>query len=255
MLLLDAGRYHLNALAIDPVRKEALAASNFEMDENAYGSLADLCSQHSIFKPYYQKVAVVYNVAESIITPPSYHEVSERTLELVYGDLQRSDVISEPVHNIPAQNIYRVEDHIREAITLQFQVQQYYHIYSVLLRKYTPPQNEAVIKVVVYSRHMIVLAYKNAKLQLAQHFPLDAAEDVSYSLVKVCNDLGMPPAGVQVIVAGWVNTQSAVYLEIMKYFLNVEFEAADNTLSFDEVFADTPMHFFSPLINLASCVS
>lgn len=255
MLLMDAGRNHLNVLAIDYVGKKALAACNFEMDEMSYGSLPDLSAQHPIFKSYYHKMAVTYNFPESVLTPEEFDNGGNNGLDLLYGNLLKGNIISETVGSIAAKNIYRVEEKIQEAITLHFPIHHYYHIYSVLLKNYSLLLEEAPsLKIVFYSKQMIILAVKDQKLQLIQSFSLDGAEDVSYYLLKVCNDLGMSPAEIRLIVAGWINTQSAVYLEIMKYFLHVSFEAPDNILSFDAAFAEYPLHFFSPLINLASCV-
>lgn len=256
LLLIDAGRYHFNVLAVDHLKKEALAACNFEMDENSYASLADVAVQHEIFKPYYHKMAVVYNFPESILTPDEYsHADSVNQLDLIYGNVNRGTIISEPVAPIGAQNIYRVEQSIQEAITLHFPVHQYYHIYSVLLRNSLLLGSEApVLKLVFYSKQLILLLVKDQQLQLVQSFPVDGAEDVSYYLLKLCNDMNLLPADISIKVAGWINTQSAVYLEIMKYFLNVEFESPENTISFDAAFSDHPLHFFSSLISLSSCV-
>ncbi|MES1226822.1 MAG: hypothetical protein ABUT20_65720, partial [Bacteroidota bacterium] len=73
MLLVDAGKSHLNVLAIDHVNKRALAACNFEMNDMSYESLADLSSRHEIFKPSCNKMAVAYNFPESVLTPAEYN--------------------------------------------------------------------------------------------------------------------------------------------------------------------------------------
>lgn len=91
-------------------------------------------------------------------------------------------------------------------------------------------------------------------MQLVQSYAYQAAEDVSYYLLNICKQLELEPATVTVKLAGMVDVSSAMYTEMLKYFLHVEPDA----LPMDSItpsLEEYPAHFFSPILKLAVCVS
>jgi hypothetical protein len=129
----------------------------------------------------------------------------------------------------------------------------YYSLWMECWQKQTLPAGES-ISVVFYPSRVLVAVTNNKQLQLLQSFSYQAAEDVSYHLLNVCNQLSLSAATVPVLLAGMIDASSTVYTEIQKYFNHADldvFPAAAATPALQEY----PSHFFSPLLKLAICVS
>jgi hypothetical protein len=87
-----------------------------------------------------------------------------------------------------------------------------------------------------------------------QSFPYDIPEDVSYHLLNITDQFHLEAQDITIRVAGLIDTSSALYAELMKYFLLVEADARPEFFSYDAAFDEYPSHFFTPVFLLGLCV-
>jgi hypothetical protein len=99
------------------------------------------------------------------------------------------------------------------------------------------------------------VAVKDTSLLLAQIFSYQKAEDVLYWLLKICRQFSISQEQVILVLSGLIDKQSAVFKELYQYFLNIEFASIENDIQLSGEFEDYPVHFFSSIFKLASCVS
>jgi hypothetical protein len=99
-----------------------------------------------------------------------------------------------------------------------------------------------------------VIILNESKLLLAQTFSYTTPEDVLYYLLKCCQQLGLSQQQVKVYLSGLIEKDSAIYRELYKYFIDLEFETLRNDIKLAEELKVHPEHYFSSISKLASCV-
>ena len=100
----------------------------------------------------------------------------------------------------------------------------------------------------------LVAVYNGEQIQLIQSYAYQTPDDVSYYLLGICNKFKISQDKVTLIVSGLLDEQSRLYQELLKYFLQVQWDRMPETIKLDKVFAAFPTHYFSPLLKMALCV-
>src|SRR5205814_6155262 len=131
----------------------------------------------------------------------------------------------------------------------------FWHIYSIILKNGIQKNESGRLIVDFKTDSFCAVATKGDSLLLAQIFSYTRSGDVLYWLLKICEQLSLSQAEVNVILSGLIDKQSAVFKELYQYFLNVEFAPVENDIRMSGDFEEYPVHFFSSLYKLASCVS
>jgi Protein of unknown function (DUF3822) len=115
-------------------------------------------------------------------------------------------------------------------------------------------QPASYLSVLFYPNRVLVSVIKDKQLHLLQSYTYEAAEDVGYYLLNVCQQLQLAPENVPVILSGMIDVSSVLYTEIYKYFGQVSLEKFSVTSAIPAL-EEYPPHFFSPLMKMALCVS
>lgn len=211
--------------------------------------------------PYLQgnvkDVSVVYNYEESNLVPDAYFNLGlNKTLtELVFGKAKKGLVISEKVNNWSLYNVYRIPREVHTKMQQRFSAGKYWHYYSLLLTATAPPGGDVpVCTVIFYADRFICFIANGGKLQLVQTWIYQTPEDVSYYLLAVCARLQYNQETINIRVGGLIDEQSALYTELMKYFLLVSKFAVPASMETSQLLRAFPPHYFSPLLTIATCV-
>ncbi len=211
-----------------------------------------------LLKNGYNKVFVTYNTPETVLVPRSLYnpETHDAVLNLVHGDLDKGFTLAEQVKHLELFNIYRVPRFFHDAVSKAFPGGSYRHYYSAWLRarkSYSDVQQGDHLHVIFYPYKIITALFHNQTLELIQSFPYDIPEDVSYHLLNITELFRLDPERIKVHVSGLLDTNSAMYTELMKYFLNVDLEVRSRNFNYDFAFDNYPQHFFTPVFSLALC--
>ena len=99
-----------------------------------------------------------------------------------------------------------------------------------------------------------VVIIKSNKLLLAKTFSYATPDDVLYYLLKCCQQLNISQQTVRLSLSGLIEKDSAVYRELYKYFINLEFESLPADIKLAEALTEHPPHYFSSISKLAACV-
>jgi Protein of unknown function (DUF3822) len=217
-----------------------------------------LLNMNPLLNKAYNKVFVVYNTAESVLIPGSlYHpETHDAVLSAIHGDLQKGLTLSDQVKHLELFIIYRVPKFFHDTISVAFPDGKYHHYYSAWLKArktFSDVQLGDHLHVIFYPYKIITALFHNQALELIQSFPYDIPEDASYHLLSITEQFRLDPERVRVHVSGLLDTNSAMYTELMKYFLNVDLEARSRNFNYDFAFDNYPQHFFTPVFSLALC--
>ena len=112
-----------------------------------------------------------------------------------------------------------------------------------------------VMELALYPSHMVVALWKDEQLQLIQHYDYDTPEDVAWWLLNLNNQWELNQETLPILISGLVETQSPMYAEVKKYFMQVELDTRPVEFQYDFAFDNYPQHFFSPIFFLALCES
>lgn len=221
-------------------------------EENDYKSFFE--GVDSLNNRYYQ-TAIGYDANESVQIPSVVYKYEDGQLNLdaTFGKSVNTTVVSENVPGWNFYNVYRLPSNLHSAISWKFLSAKSWSIYSVLLKDRTSQNDEAMI-INFKTDEFSVVILKSNKLLLAKTFSYTSPDDVLYYLLKSCQQLNLSQQTVRLSLAGLIEKDSAVYRELYKYFINLEFESLSAEVKLAEALSVHPAHYFSSISKLAACV-
>jgi len=259
MMIIDAGERHFCFTILMAETREFMALEFYQMkagkEENEF---RELISNHPLLRQRYRSVNVFYNNGQGILVPDAVYsqDTGVQMLEMVTGDLHTGILMEDHIPSMAAHHIYSVPGYLHEEITRLFPDAVFSHFHSGWIKKkYITSSPSDVMEVLFYPEMIIVALWKNNVLHIIHSFHYDIPEDVSYHLLNIVAQWDIAPENILVTVSGLLETQSAMYTEILKYFLNVELDSKPSGFQYDFAFDNYPQHFFSPVFSLAQCVS
>ena len=254
ILLIIAGTRHCSFAIMNYLSKELVEFGYYTSteDENDYKSFFE--GIESLNNRYYQ-TAIGYDSNQSVQIPSVVYKYEDGQLNLdaVYGKNGHTTVISENVTGWNLYNIYRLPSSLHSAISWKFLSAKSWSIYFVLLKGHSSKSDEAMI-IDFKTDEFSLVVIKNNKLLLAKTFAYSSPEDVLYYLLKCCQQLNLSQQSVKLSLAGLIEKDSAVYRELHKYFINLEFESLSAEVKLAEALTVHPEHYFSSISKLAACV-
>ena len=203
---------------------------------------------------YYQ-AAVAYDANESVQIPSVIYKYEDGQLHLdtLYGKTIHAHIISETIPALNLFNIYRVPASLHSSISRKFLTGKFWHVYTVILK--SAPLNQAgAVFIDFKTDEFSVVALKENKLLLCQTFGYSAPEDVLYYLLKCCQQLNLSQQQVQLFLSGLIEKDSALYRELYKYFIHLEFESLSKDIKLTAALTIHPQHYYSSISKLAACV-
>ena len=208
----------------------------------------------SLNNRYYQ-TAIGYDANESVQIPSVVYKYEDGQLNLdaTFGKSVHTTVVSENVPGWNLYNVYRLPSSLHSAISWKFLSAKSWSICSVFLRGHTSQNDEKMIIDFKTDEFSLVI-FKNNKLLLAKTFSYTSPADVLYYLLKCCQQLNLSQQTVKLSLAGLIEKDSAVYRELYKYFINLDFESLSADVKLAEALTVHPEHYFSSISKLAACV-
>lgn len=254
ILLMIAGARHCSFAVMNYLSKELVefgyyTSTEEEEDYKGFFERIELLNNR-----YYQ-TAIGYDSNESIQIPSAIYKYEDGQLNLdgTYGKSVHTTVVSENVPGWNLYNIYRLSSNLHSAVSWKFLSAKSWSIYSVLLKDRSSKNEETMI-IDFKTDEFSLVVLKSSKLLLAKTFSYSSPEDVLYYLLKCCQQLNLSQQTVKLSLAGLIEKDSAVYRELYKYFINLEFESLSADIKLTETLALHPEHYFSSISKLAACV-
>ena len=102
-----------------------------------------------------------------------------------------------------------------------------------------------------YPDKFTVLILHEGQLIHLQTYFYQVPEDVAFYLLSVCQLYGLKPEEIKVCIAGLIESDSALYHELGRYFLHLQWIESNWQKN---PAGDYPPHYFSPLVDMSSCV-
>lgn len=227
-------------------------------DKTTRDVLEEIVSGDPVLQQYAHKAIVVYNFAEANIFPSSVFDASIKVpaSRLVHGDTENHFVFDEPVRDHDLHIVYLIHKDLHSLFREKFSGSQYWHLYTmILLSSAQRGINEPTYaRVIFYNDKFVTAVFKDEKLLLLQTYNYQTPEDVAYQLLLMCKQFGIGQQELALYISGLIDTQSALYTELMKYFQVVNFEGVPSSYGTNGILDEFPPHYFSPLLKMSLCV-
>ncbi len=259
ILLMEVNETSFSYVILGPDSKLLVAAYyvlTHAEGRNLTEAIRQIVDGQDILQQEFRQAIVVYNFSETTLVPAKWyhHEVNRDLIELLFGNLKKGLVLSEQVNAFELHTIYRIPAAVHSLLQQKFSAGKYWHVYTLWLQtlQKLDSQEAERIHLVFAADKVLVAVFKNQQLQLLQSFAYTTPEDVVYHLLHCCQQLSLSQEDCILRIGGYIDEDSALFNEIKKYFLKIEFDKVEGA---DEVSpAEYPAHYFSYLQKLALCV-
>ena len=255
ILLIIAGKRHCSFAVMNYLSKELMEFGYYtaSAEDEDYKKFFE---ETEVLNTRYYQAAIAYDADEAIQVPSAIYKYEDGQLHLdaVYGKNIHTTVVSENVPGWNLYNIYRLPATLQSAASWKFLSGKFWNIYSVMLKNHSNNHGEAMI-VDFKTDEFSIVVLKTNKLQLAKTFAYASPEDVLYYLLKTCRQLNLSQQTSTLFLSGLIEKDSAIYRELHRYFINVEFESLTGEVKLTEALRVHPDHYFSSISKLAACVS
>lgn len=257
-LFIELGQFHIVSF-VQSAQKDLIKWFEFKnykepvSPELLIGYIARLPFEVSVFHKSY----VIHNNKDAVLMPSEHHveHLDQTLLETIAGDLFERIVKNEDVFQWEITNVFGIESYLFNAIQQVLPNASHLHSNSIYLKsifKQLSDMHEHWMKIYFYPSSFTVLVIKDEKLQLLQSYYYETPEDVIYQLLNITEQLHLDVTSVFVQVSGLIESDSMMYSEMRKNFLEISMEEPFGTLMDDE--SRLPSHYFTPIFLSPLCV-
>lgn len=258
LLLMEVGEHMFSYIFFDRQNKRLLAFKSYPVEkqpEKPMGEVvAEILALDELLQGKPEETVILYGYPESSLIPDAFFTtgVQKAATELAYGNVNRGAVLEEAVESWALHNVYRIPRETFGFLKQQFPQAKNRHVYSAWLSSFT--SEEPALRLTFYPDHFIAAAIKDGQLQIMQSFSYQTPEDVVYFLLAICKETGLDPAQIPLLIQGLIDEQSSLFAEIRKYFLEIRLMPLPEHIDTGDLLNDYPLHYFTPILNLALCV-
>ncbi len=211
--------------------------------------LTDTC-----FENTFSKVNLIWTFENHLLVPASLYESSASAdmLELLYGENSEGNTQHEFVQSMQAYLVYKVPATIKNIFFAQFPLCHPVHQASLMPNIYTT--NTDLLYAHFAPGNFCMLLRQNGQLIFFRHFDYATPEDAAYHILSTCKAFQLDSAKTVLQVAGMINEDSALYLELYKYLQGISFIPLPAAWASHNAWQGNPPHYFSHLFAIAACV-
>ncbi|MBS1741464.1 MAG: DUF3822 family protein [Bacteroidetes bacterium] len=200
-------------------------------------------------------VTITYDYKHSVLIPSAFHQkqISEAAISLLYGNCENFAYNQDSITSAEIYNHYRVPEAVASLVEKKFPKSTVFHSTSLQLELFNNEKD--LLYCIFFQSSLKIILIKDSVLQLVQQYNYSLPVDAAYHLLNACEQFDVRPSEIPLRLCGMIEEKSKLYAEIHNYFLDINFDSpADTKFANDELSA-LPLHFFSHLTRLASCVS
>lgn len=229
-----------------------------ETTESLGDLLEDLVENDPDLQQEIREVVVIYNLGETSLLPDNHFsiELGRPAAELVAGFANKGLVLSEKIPGVDIHTIYQIPRDVHTLLQRKFSAGKYWHYYTLLLSCFNTDNDSpgTEFHLFYYPDKLVVAVFTEGKIQLMQSYYYQLPEDIAFHLLNICKQLNKDPEQVRLHLSGLIDSDSAMYMEVARYFLNIEWDSTGSQSWTNEQLADYPAHYFSPILQMALCV-
>lgn len=211
--------------------------------------LNNIITEKNIITDKLQQVYISSALPQAILIPEKYFQ--KESAEEVFKStflLNHPSVVHDVVPDWQVVVMYQLP---LQKIVSELHDVMFLHHYSASLKSYIDIKSENWISIHFTPRQFRIIVNKDQQLKLVQTYNYTAPLDVVYYLVRIFDEFSCSQSETAITVSGLVEEDSALFKELHKYFLKINFHQPASNYIVQEQY---PQHFFASIYNLAACV-
>ncbi len=260
-LVMEVNHQYLHYVVLDDT-KSAVLIRHYQFPKKNISeiidSLDEICKEDDLLKAGTKSHVVIFNWPGNCLVPEQLFnaDLNRDLLDMMLGDANRGKILSDKIDGCNICNIYSIPPRVYELIMRYFPGSRHWHHHSIWLKSQHQEKDlRHRVSIIFYLNELVAAVFVAGDIQVVQSMKYQTAEDVAYFLLHICKHFNLIPTETVLQVAGMIDQHSAMYEELLKYFLLVETDVLPVNFSLADKFDPYPQHFFSPLLKLAACVS
>lgn len=255
VLLMTAGDLFFSYALMKHLSKEIVEFGYYTFSNDQEDKWADFFKNNEVLDRRYLHTAIAYNPAASMLVPANYFKKDGVQLQLdcLSGQNFQTVTITEQVPGWNLYNIARISASLHTEINRRFDSGKSLSTNYVLLKNVTGEKQNYIL-IDFRTDEFTVLVFIADQIQLLKAFSYSSPGDVLFYLLKICQQYGLSQQEVKVMLAGLIEKDSAIFRELYKYFIHLEFEELPAGISLADELSECPRHYFSTISKLATCV-
>ena len=230
----------------------------FSVTENDKGinfanNLKATLQAETLHTAHFNQIDIFYNFADTTLVPTTFFKEAEKdnVASLMFGNKTDSISLHETITELDIENIYAVPNSLLQVMDEIYPTAKKHHSLSKIIQ----PTVGTTLLTTIYEKDIRLVLMNKNNLLLAAYFDYNTPEDVCYHMLNACQQNSISAEIVHVILNGMIDTNSNLYKEIYKFFLNINTDILPKKVLLAEGFDGLSEHYFSPLVKLAKCVS
>jgi len=223
-------------------------------------SLADMVNSFSWLCGQFHSVKGIIGNSRFTLIPETLFLESEK--ESYFNFLHEQEtgeaVFFDRLEHLGICTVYSISGHCRKEMERIFSKVTLCHITSVLIGNiWMNVKNIAGRKVFLNLREgqFDLLVFEGKQLKYCNAFHFVTAEDITYYVIFVFEQLNLNPEEISLALLGNVDKFSPVFDLLFRYIRNIEFVSRNEGFNYSYIFNDIPGHFYYTLLNPYSCGS
>lgn len=229
------------------------------IEEEQPSALQDWALDKKDWVRQWQRVTVLHQSRQSLLIPSALYgnDNAKELLDCQFGDLFKGTMLTDQHADEQHYTIYRMPTQVYNAVAEIHPQTTHIHQLTTWLQQLTKlnhPEDGAMYLVI--DQNLIFMALYHNGWKIMQQFVYQTPDDVSYLVLSALQMEGLSPATTPVEWSGWMDTDSALYLDLYKYLGNLSTTRLPAGIVLnDRQLLGMPVHFFTPLIQSGQCVS
>jgi len=257
-LFIEAGNQHFACWCKDVQTGAVKAFEFFQFDTDEKNTIDSVLGEIRLYSKLMNKgispEAIIWDTEDAVCVPAAFYrdDLAPQYIDMLMGEAAGTRVLTQPVEDNVIVSRYATA--YSNAFNTHFDNNNFTHKFSQVLKKYgnsaqaTGGEQANIMHVIFYPSHFIMVAFKNADLQIVRSFSYSTSEDALYNIMQVCNQYNMPVAGTTIIASGLIDTASNLYSTLYGYLDNFSLQEGGEVNFEAPGFSEYPAHYFLPFI-------
>lgn len=259
-LCIEVGQFHV-ALTISNSAGDLVSLFDLYTSKQKIDAafLQSVLSSEKLEGIQFADVIFIHNQKEMVLVPSSMYkqELDAVLIDTIHGDQIDYSIAVDDVHQWELHNIFGSSSEMLELVLDKYPQARQVQYMSACLRGIFRTLTEDInqwIKIYILPSCFNLVVLKGEQLQIAKSFYYETPEDIIYNLLNVVDKFDLDVTEAIVEVSGLLDSSSATWKELGKYFLNISLENSPSFFSDNTVTSDFPSHYFTPFLIVPRCV-
>lgn len=255
LILLGSNDWQFALLHREKKKLEGLLSFHFEnaiTDNDFADKWKTVLEDYPVLGKYYAAVTVV--IVNTTVALLPVNELTENSFATVLNTLHGENmevVVKSDITNNNLHVVYHIPSAVNKLIERTYINAFIKHYYTTELAVMNEGVEENGLHVNFFSRQFSVLVIKNKQLQLFNLYEYRQPEDVLFYLLTIAKEFDYNREETPLLISGMIDEKSAMFAELKKYFINIQFARAPETISCSEEFEEYPQQYFHSLFSAA----